>query len=69
MDLPVGAKTIEVLAELHRVGAQVVSQEPGFIQAGLTVPTTNTGLSPGVLLEFNFEGDKLSSKKYTRLPY
>jgi hypothetical protein len=68
MNFANGATTNEVLVELQRVGAQLVAQERGFIEAGVSLPTTNAGLSSSVLLEFYFDGDRLSSRKYTRLP-
>lgn len=68
MNVPVGATTNDVLAALTKIGAHLVVHEPSFIEAGMSVPTTNIDLSGGVLLSFYFEGNKLRSKTYMRLP-
>jgi hypothetical protein len=68
INIPGVATTNDVLAELERLGAQLVAQEQGFIEAGISIPTTNSDLSPSVMMEFYFDDDRLSSKKFYRLP-
>jgi hypothetical protein len=67
-NIPSSATTNDVLAELQRVGAQLVANEQEHIAAGISIPTTNADLSPSVLMQFYFEGDRLNSKQYMRLP-
>jgi len=66
-NIPDGASTNDVLAELQRAGAQLVAQDQGFLEAGISVRTAS-GDRASVLIEFYFDGDKLSSKKLTLLP-
>ena len=68
MNIQSWATTNDVLAALQRVGAQLITNESGLIEAAISIPTTNTDLSPFVLMRFHFEGDRLNSKEYMRLP-
>ena len=69
-----GQGDIEASVELavdggpQKVEVTWFSNEQGFIQAGISIPTTNADLSPSVLMQFYFVGDRMNSRAYTRLP-